>query len=124
MTLMRRPTLALNLALVSLLAGCATHATPAAPAPPPPPPPVVEPAVVPAPPPKPVEVIDPVAERLKAVDRELASGQSELALGHLVAAREAFDRAVDLLLAAPGGARSEPRLESAYQRVVDQITAL
>jgi membrane-bound lytic murein transglycosylase D len=67
---------------------------------------------------------DPVVERLKLVDKEFAAGQSELALGHLVGAREAFDRAVDLLLAAPGGARTEPRFESAYQRVLDQITAL
>jgi len=71
-----------------------------------------------------VQAADPVAERLKAVDKEFASGQSELALGHLVGAREAFDRAVDLLLAAPGGARTEPRFESAYQRLLDQIAAL
>jgi membrane-bound lytic murein transglycosylase D len=125
MTLMRRPTLAATAVLAALLTGCAhgPAATPSVPAPPPvaAPPPAPEPVIPAAPK---AEPVDPVAERLKAVDKEFASGQSELALGHLVGAREAFDRAVDLLLAAPGGARTEPRFESAYQRLLDQITAL
>jgi membrane-bound lytic murein transglycosylase D len=125
MTLMRRPTLAATVVLAALLTGCAhgPAAPPSVPAPPPAaaPPPAPEPVIPAAPK---VEPVDPVAERLKAVDKEFASGQSELALGHLVGAREAFDRAVDLLLAAPGGARTEPRFESAYQRLLDQITAL
>jgi membrane-bound lytic murein transglycosylase D len=122
----RRPTFAATLALAALLAGCATHgpvAAPAAPPPAPPPPPPV--AVVESRPVPKVEIPpDPIAERLKTVEREFVSGQSELALGHLVGAREAFDRAIDVLLAAPDGARKEPRVDAVYQRLLDQITAL
>jgi membrane-bound lytic murein transglycosylase D len=126
MTLMRRPTLAAIVVWTSLLAGCAAHSPAVGPSvPPPAPPPSPAPAPAPVVPVAPkVEPPDPVAERLKSVEKEFASGQSELALGHLVGAREAFDRAVDLLLAAPGGARMEPRFEPAYQRLLDQITAL
>ncbi len=35
-----------------------------------------------------------------------------------------FDRAIDVLLAAPGGARTEPRLREQFDRLVDRISAL
>ena len=47
----------------------------------------------------------------------------ELADGHLNAAREAFDQAVDTYLAAPGGAIANPRLAEAYRRTLDTIHA-
>ena len=54
--------------------------------------------------------------------RRRASASSSA--GHLVAAREHFDRAVDVLLSVPGGARSDPRLRGEFDRLVDRISAL
>jgi membrane-bound lytic murein transglycosylase D len=41
--------------------------------------------------------------------------------GHLAAAREAFDRAVDVYLHSPGGAYADPRMAEAYERTIDSI---
>jgi membrane-bound lytic murein transglycosylase D len=41
-----------------------------------------------------------------------------------VAAREHFDRAIDILLKEPGGTHADPRLQAAFDHLVDQITAL
>jgi membrane-bound lytic murein transglycosylase D len=57
-------------------------------------------------------------------EREFALGESELKLGHQAGAREHFDAAVDLLLAAPGGARSDARLAAEFDRLLDRISAL
>jgi membrane-bound lytic murein transglycosylase D len=51
-------------------------------------------------------------------------GQRELDLGHFDKARAEFNRAVDVLLNAPGGARTEPRLREQFDRLVDRISAL
>jgi membrane-bound lytic murein transglycosylase D len=47
----------------------------------------------------------------------------ELRQGHLEAARVEFDRAVEVFLAAPGGALSNPRLAEAYRQTLDTIHA-
>jgi membrane-bound lytic murein transglycosylase D len=67
---------------------------------------------------------DPVAQLVAAAEREMLLGEAEMKAGHLVAARRQFDRAVDVLLRAPGGARSEPRLEREFDRLLDRISAL
>jgi membrane-bound lytic murein transglycosylase D len=54
-------------------------------------------------------------------DAHLAAGMAEIKQGHLKAAREEFDRAVDLYLGAPGGAYSTPALAEAYRRTLEQI---
>jgi membrane-bound lytic murein transglycosylase D len=69
-------------------------------------------------------VADRVAALMASAEREFSAGESELHAGHPVAAREHFDRAVDVLLDAPGGARSEPRLATAFDRLVDRVSAL
>lgn len=66
----------------------------------------------------------PAAQIVAEADRDFAAGQQELSLGHLVAAREAFDRAVDVLLMAPGGARSDPAVSADLDRKLDRISAL
>jgi membrane-bound lytic murein transglycosylase D len=43
--------------------------------------------------------------------------------GHLERARTEFDAAIDTLLAAPGGALSEPRVAEAYRRTLDTVHA-
>src|SRR5579862_1016790 len=122
MTVLRRFATPATLLMSAALAGCAAHPPVVTP---PAPPASLPVAVVEQPAAAPIAIApDPIAERLSAVDKEFATGQSELEQGHLVSAREAFDRAVDLLLAAPNGARSDTRLESAYERLLDQITAL
>lgn len=67
--------------------------------------------------------VDTVAVLIAESDRLFALGRHELEQGHLTQAREAFDRAVDVLLEAPGGARTEPRLHAHFDRLVDRIAA-
>lgn len=87
-----------------------------------------KPAVTPAPPaaaaPAPAPVEDPVDALIAESQRHYDNGQRELELGHLDQARAEFDRAVTILLEAPGGARSEPRLREHFDRLIDRISAL
>jgi len=64
---------------------------------------------------------DPTSRRIAAADALLAAGMADLEQGDLDKAREAFDRAVDLYLAAPGGASADQRLADAYRRTLEQI---
>lgn len=66
---------------------------------------------------------DPLDALIAESDRLFALGTRELALGHLVQARDAFDRSLDVLLEAPGGARTEARVRSHFDRLVDRIAA-
>ncbi len=81
------------------------------------------PAAAAAAPQTPQVPVDPVADLIAESDRLFALGKHELELGHLTQARDAFDRAVDVLLEAPGGARQEPRLRAQFDRLVDRIAA-
>jgi len=100
-------------------AGCAsTNERPAtAPKAAPPAPPAVKAA--PPQPPKP----DPVADLIALSERHFAAGERELKLGHLDQARIEFDRAVDVLLESPFGARTDSRLREHFDRLVDRINA-
>src|SRR5215210_3152539 len=69
----------------------------------PPPAPV---AVQQTPPPQPA---DPVTTLIGTSQKHFEAGQRELTLGHLDRARAEFDRAVDLLLESPYGARTDAR---------------
>lgn len=69
------------------------------------------------------ELFDPVDALIAESDRLFALGTRELVLGHLAQARDAFDRSLDVLLEAPGGARSEPRLRTHFDRLVDRVAA-
>ena len=51
-------------------------------------------------------------------------GQAQLSAGHLDRARQEFDRAVDLLLESPQGARSSARLRAHFEQLVDRISVL
>ena len=81
-----------------------------------PPPVVVAPAPAPAP--------DPVQVLIDASNAHYQTGQRELEVGHIDGARDAFNQAIDVLLTAPGGARTEPRLREQFDRLVDRISAL
>jgi membrane-bound lytic murein transglycosylase D len=67
---------------------------------------------------------NPTSDVVVRADREFETGQHELSQGHLVAARDAFDRSVDLLLQTPGGARATPQVSDELDRLLDRISAL
>jgi len=67
---------------------------------------------------------DPVDVLIADSEKQFAAGQKHLEEGHLEEAREAFDRAVEVLLESPYGARTEPRLRVHFDRLVDRINAL
>ncbi|PYR51296.1 MAG: hypothetical protein DMF89_06185 [Acidobacteria bacterium] len=75
------------------------------------------PAEVPGAPPP-----DPVVTLIAESNRHFLSGQSELSLGHFSAARQEFDRAVNLLLESPYGGRAEPRIREHFDRLIDRIS--
>jgi membrane-bound lytic murein transglycosylase D len=87
--------------------------------------PMAQVAAVPAEPqpvsPPPVE--DPVLALIAASERHFKAGQQELEQGHVDGAKAEFNRAVEVLLEWPHGARSEPRIREHFDRLVDRISA-
>jgi membrane-bound lytic murein transglycosylase D len=66
---------------------------------------------------------DPIAALIQTSQDHFAAGERELKLGHLERARIEFDRAVDVLLESPYGARSDARMREHFDRLVDRINA-
>lgn len=66
---------------------------------------------------------DPVADLIALSNRHFASGQTELEQGHLDEAKIEFNRALEVLLESPFGARSEPRIREHFDRLVEKISA-
>ncbi len=73
--------------------------------------------------PGPAPQTDAVADLLALSNRHFAAGQRELEIGHLEQAKAEFNRALDVLLESPYGARFEPRLRAHFDRLVDRISA-
>ena len=112
-----------------LLSGCAsaprTVAPPPPPVAPPPPPPIIAQAQAWALPPAAAESpLDATALVIARAEAEFDLGRAEFDRARLVSAREHFDRAVDWLIKQQGGARTDARLQAAFERLVDRITAL
>src|SRR5262245_37982244 len=76
------------------------------------------PAAVVTPPPP-----DPIATLIASSQSHFESGERELRVGHLESAKAEFDRAVDVLLESPYGARTDARLREHFDRLVDRINA-
>ncbi|MEO6213768.1 MAG: LysM peptidoglycan-binding domain-containing protein [Vicinamibacterales bacterium] len=55
--------------------------------------------------------------------KHFEAGQRELTLGHLDRARTEFERAVDVLLESPYGARTDARMREHFDRLIDRISA-
>ncbi len=55
-------------------------------------------------------------------ERAFKAGQTELQQGHFEAAKQEFNRAVNVLLESPYGARTEPRIREHFDRLVDRIS--
>jgi membrane-bound lytic murein transglycosylase D len=72
---------------------------------------------------QPAPAKDPVTALIETSQRHFNAGESELRLGHLDKARAEFDRAIEVLLESPYGARTEPRLREHFDRLVDRINA-
>src|SRR5687768_10438526 len=53
---------------------------------------------------------DPIAILIAQSDRHFEAGRKELVLGHLERAKAEFDRALDVVLESPDGARANSRL--------------
>src|SRR5262245_34313352 len=91
--------------------------------------PAVAPVVVPPPPPSRyrIETIqdpkDPAVDLIAQSNQLFEAGQRELQQGHVQAAREQFNRALDVLLESPGGAKTDPRLREHFDRTVERISA-
>ena len=105
--------------IVFLATACSSNPKPKAQAAPVQPParPTAPPAVVTPPPP------DPIASLIASSQAHFESGERELRVGHLESARGEFDRAIDILLESPYGARTDARLREHFDRLVDRINA-
>jgi membrane-bound lytic murein transglycosylase D len=68
-------------------------------------------------------VEDRIALAIKRADSEFETGRTEFDRGRLVAAKEHFDAAIDLLLRLPEGARADARSQAAFERLHDRISA-
>ena len=77
----------------------------------------------PAPPPPLPTPADPVLALIDASQQRFTTGQRELELGHLSQAKIEFNKALEILLESPYGARSEPRIREHFDRLVDRISA-
>ena len=114
-----RPLVGLSLAIVLMIAAaCGSNPkvqkAPVAPA-------QSAPPAAPVPPPAPAP--DPIAVLIQTSQDHFAAGERELKLGHLERARIEFDRAVDVLLQSPYGARTDARMREHFDRLVDRINA-
>ena len=86
--------------------------------------PTATPSQRPTPPAPQIAAPDPVAVVVASAEQHFDAGQQELKAGRLSRARAEFDQAVDVLLAWPGGAKSEPRLRAEYEQILNRIAAL
>ena len=55
-------------------------------------------------------------------ERHFKAGQTELEQGHFEAAKQDFDKAIEVLLESPFGGRTEPRIREHFDRLVDRIS--
>ena len=73
----------------------------------------------PAAPPRP----DPLVTLIDQSKAHFEAGEREFRLGHLDRARVEFDRAVNVLLESPYGARTDARMRDHFDRLIDRINA-
>jgi membrane-bound lytic murein transglycosylase D len=113
------PPVAASVLVAAVTVGCGSaNRQPTVQVAPPIPPSAQTRSTVPAPP-----QIDAVALLLLASQEHFETGQRELEMGHLKRAKAEFNRALEILLASPYGARSEPRIREQFDRLVDRISA-
>ena len=104
--------------VATLTTACGSNPKPKSPAPAPAPAAAQTPAA-----PQPSQPQDPIAKLIETSQQRFDAGERELKMGHLERARIEFDRAVELLLESPYGARTDARLREHFDRLVDRINA-
>jgi len=123
MTTIRRPRLSL-LAAACVLAASAACGRSVASQPPATSPSPIQPPVAQVPPtPPPAPAPDPADALIAASQASFDAGQAELQRGHLEKAKAEFNAALDVLLESPEGARSTPRLQEHFDRLIVRISA-
>jgi peptidoglycan lytic transglycosylase D len=110
-------------ALAMTTAACATARVPSPTVPPSAPAPLAIATPAPAAPAFQPAAPDPVLDLIAASNSHFEIGQRELQLGHLETAKTEFNRALEVLLESPLGARAEPRIREHFDRLVERISA-
>ncbi len=90
-------------------------------APPPPPAAAPEPKIIEE---KPAPKVDAVAELIKKVEAEYGRGRAEYNAGHLEAAKDAFNKAFNLLLSSGLDIHADERLDQEFEKIVDGVHSL
>jgi peptidoglycan lytic transglycosylase D len=67
-------------------------------------------------------VEDPALALIAQSERHFKTGQQELEQGHLEAAKQEFNRALEILIESEFGGRTEPRIREHFDRLVDRIS--
>lgn len=67
---------------------------------------------------------DPVADLIRDVEKEYQAGEDNYKADHLEAAKQNFDQAFNLLLESPLEIRSDERLQSEFDRLLDGVNGL
>jgi membrane-bound lytic murein transglycosylase D len=68
-------------------------------------------------------VEDPVLALIAVSERHFTAGQTELQQGHFEAAKQEFNKSIEVLLESTYGGRTEPRIREHFDRLVDRISA-
>ena len=84
------------------------------------PPAAPAPLAVPQAPPTP----DQVALTIAAAEKAYAAGQDDYKAGHLDAAKQDFNRAVDILMQGPVSVKGDDRLQQEFDKITDEINKL
>jgi membrane-bound lytic murein transglycosylase D len=67
---------------------------------------------------------DPVADLIAKVEKEYQAGQDNYKAGHLEAAKQNFDHAFDMLLSGPVDVRSDDRLQTEFDHLLEGVNGL
>jgi membrane-bound lytic murein transglycosylase D len=72
----------------------------------------------------PPEKADPVPATIADAEKAYESGQANYKAGHLDAAKEDFNRAVDILMQGPVAIKSDERLQAEFDKITEEISKL
>lgn len=67
---------------------------------------------------------DPVETTMQQAEKEFQAGQANVTAGHLEAARDNFDKAVDVLMQGPVDIRADERLQRQFNKIVESVHRL
>ncbi|HTZ97015.1 MAG TPA: transglycosylase SLT domain-containing protein [Terriglobales bacterium] len=73
---------------------------------------------------EPAVSMDPAADLIAQVEKEYQAGADNYQAGHVEAAKQNFDHAFDMLLESPLDIRSDERLQTEFDRLLDRVNGL